>query len=303
MDNQQDSGMPESKPYEPALYQVVPSGSTSLTEVNASQITAPEIDVVFVHGFLGNAYSTWTDVKSGFIWPVELEKDLSVNGCSARVWLLDYNAPIRQKVPPTWLKKFALKWSKKAEETLRGEHTDIRLSLKERAEFLCQGLLVDQLGDRPIVFVTHSLGGLMVKAMLDREFMTRGDESKLLRSTKAVVFLGTPHSGAALANFAETLSNVTTAVVDKGVKVVLTLGEVLAGAPQSSPPLSFSATKVGKYLAEWIFGVSGTLISLQDDNPELFDLMKSYRTIARDRDPVLLRKQELHARRDCCGSI
>ncbi|MDF0674071.1 MAG: hypothetical protein P0120_06980 [Nitrospira sp.] len=159
---------------------------------------------------------------------------------------------------------------------MRGEQTDIQLSLKQRAEFLCQGLLEgdDRLGDRPIVFVAHSLGGLMVKAMLEREWISRGDKSRILSQTKAVVFLGTPHSGSSLANLAETLAQ--GAISGTGM-----LGMALANSLGS--PMSIPGDSVGNKLAKWILGPSATTESLKDDNPELFDLMKSYRAISRER--------------------
>jgi hypothetical protein len=203
MDLQPNSEKSKSKSDEPALLLIGDTGNG---------VQFGEIDVVFVHGLLGSVDGTWTwkdpDTKEEFYWPLELWRDLDTKVCPAQVWVLGYNAPVRQVTFPKCVRK-ALKWLwPKAEEALRGEQSDIQLSLKQRAEFLCQGLLEgdDRLGDRPIVFVTHSLGGLMVKAMLEREWINRGDKSRILSQTKAVVFLGTPHSGSSLANMAETLS-------------------------------------------------------------------------------------------------
>jgi hypothetical protein len=266
MSEQSNRSISDSKPNEPTLSRIdssAPSGD----------IEPGELDVVFVHGLIGSAYGTWTAER--FVWPVQLEKDLNSNVCPVRVWTLDYNAPARQTDPPKFLKRVLSFFSSKAEALSRGEQLDISLSLKQRAEFLCKGVLEgdDRLGDRPIVFVAHSLGGLIVKAMLEREWVTRGDESRILRNTKAVVFLGTPHSGAALADLADTLST----MVEKGAA---TLGGALAGALGAA---GFIGDTVGETLAKWILGPSATVRSLGEDNPELFDLMQSYRRIARER--------------------
>ena len=57
--------------------------------------------------------------------------------------------------------------------------------------------------NRPIVFVCHSMGGLIIKQML-----VHLDEikSQLLDNTKAIVFLSTPHLGSNLASKAKNLS-------------------------------------------------------------------------------------------------
>jgi hypothetical protein len=266
MSEQPKRSISNSKPDEPTLFRIdssAPSGD----------IEPAELDVVFVHGFIGTAHGTWTHEE--FVWPEQLEKDLNSNVCPARVWVLDYNAPARQNDPPKFLKRGLSWFSKGAEELSRGEQLDITLSLKQRAEFLCKGVLEgeDRLGERPIVFVAHSLGGLIVKAMLEGEWITQGDKSRILRNTKAVVFLGTPHSGAALADLAVTLST----KVEEGAA---TLGGVLAGYLGAS--VSIGAT-IGEKLGKWILGPSETLKSLSEDNPELFALMQSYRRIAKER--------------------
>jgi hypothetical protein len=269
MDLQQDREMSEANRDEPMLLLIGDPNSGA---------EPGEIDVVFVHGWLGSVNGTWTwenrEKKEEFYWPLELWRDLNDKVCSARVWVLGYNAPVREMNLPKFVRRFLSRFLPK--EILRGEQTDIQLSLKQRAEFLCQGLLEgdDRLGGRPIVFVAHRLGGLMVKAMLEREWISRGDKSRILMQTKAVVFLGTPHSGSSLANLAETLSQVITGVSQ-------TIGTALANS--LGAPIWFPGGAVGNKLAVWILGSSATMKSLKSDNPELFDLMKSYRSIAREQ--------------------
>ena len=49
---------------------------------------------------------------------------------------------------------------------------------------------------RSIIFVAHSLGGLIVKEVLRRaQHAEEAELNNVLESTKAVVFLGTPHRG------------------------------------------------------------------------------------------------------------
>ena len=55
--------------------------------------------------------------------------------------------------------------------------------------------------DRPIIFVGHSLGGLVIKQALitareHEHTLSEDDEyAKILRNTVGIVFLGTPHRG------------------------------------------------------------------------------------------------------------
>lgn len=53
---------------------------------------------------------------------------------------------------------------------------------------------------RPIIFVAHSLGGILVKEVLRRSNESTQDlVLDIVRSTSAIVFLGTPHRGSAKA--------------------------------------------------------------------------------------------------------
>ncbi|KAI9749070.1 MAG: hypothetical protein M1835_001645 [Candelina submexicana] len=66
--------------------------------------------------------------------------------------------------------------------------------------------------DRPIVFVGHGLGGLVVKQALvkSREFETNGQNPRLAsiaRNTSGIVFMGTPHRGSDQTNWASIATN------------------------------------------------------------------------------------------------
>ncbi|KAK4160236.1 hypothetical protein QBC43DRAFT_114543 [Cladorrhinum sp. PSN259] len=62
-----------------------------------------------------------------------------------------------------------------------------------------QGLREEGCIDRPVIFVAHSTGGLVVKSMLEQELMDKPsqlrEEAPVLYNTKAIIFLGTPHRG------------------------------------------------------------------------------------------------------------
>jgi hypothetical protein len=62
------------------------------------------------------------------------------------------------------------------------------------------------LGSKPIIWVTHSLGGLLVKSMLRAAHeLNNPNWEPVVRQTRGVVFLGTPHTGASLGTLADLL--------------------------------------------------------------------------------------------------
>lgn len=63
---------------------------------------------------------------------------------------------------------------------------------------LLQKLTAAGIGDRPVVFVTHSMGGLVVKQMLYQAKMSSLKE--FVNNTVGVVFYSCPHFGSKLAD-------------------------------------------------------------------------------------------------------
>jgi hypothetical protein len=57
-----------------------------------------------------------------------------------------------------------------------------------------------EIGDRPLIFITHSMGGLLVKQML-RNARSYGRWKAIASQTKGIVFLSTPHSGSDMASW------------------------------------------------------------------------------------------------------
>ena len=73
--------------------------------------------------------------------------------------------------------------------------------------------------ERPIIFVCHSLGGLVVKRALIYSFNLRSVRTEHLRSiyvsTFGILFLGTPHNGSDIAKWGLLLHNICSAVLPK----------------------------------------------------------------------------------------
>ncbi|MYM72005.1 NACHT domain-containing protein [Duganella sp. FT134W] len=135
-------------------------------------------DVVFVHGLDGSSHSTWRyltpDHREHFFWPAALAEDCPHYG----VWTLGYAAGIHTFAPSA-------------------------MAIKERARNLAHRLLNAGLGAYPIIFVTHSMGGLVVKSLLvTSELEADSDSKAIARVTKGIVFCATPHQGSAFATAA-----------------------------------------------------------------------------------------------------
>jgi pimeloyl-ACP methyl ester carboxylesterase len=136
-------------------------------------------DVVLVHGLNGDARATWQpDGQPGRFWPSWLCEDIPDIG----VWSVGYEAS-------------SFGWNGST------------MPLADRAVNALVMLDTHDIGkEKPVIFITHSLGGLLVKEMLRKA--TDGSVSegaKLAQNTCGVVFLSTPHSGSDLANFVDFL--------------------------------------------------------------------------------------------------
>lgn len=128
-------------------------------------------DVVFVHGLGGNALSTWHphEKQDEDCWLYWLGRDLPEAG----IWSFGYEAEFSE---------------------LKGK----AVPRFDQASALFDLLESHSIGDRPIIFVTHSLGGLIVKEMLRN--LSDFPNTQMIDQTKGIVFLATPHTGSHLAN-------------------------------------------------------------------------------------------------------
>jgi hypothetical protein len=135
-------------------------------------LASAEIDIVFVHGLTGDPRATWSCLLDDSFWPQWIHDDLN------RVALYTFGYPA----------SLFAKWAKK------------EMDIFERAANTLEVMAGMSLGQRPIVFVAHSLGGLLVKILLRKaNESTDSDFKKIAASTRLVVFLSTPHTGSSLA--------------------------------------------------------------------------------------------------------
>jgi hypothetical protein len=135
------------------------------------------------------------------------------------------------------------------EDLLRVDHTDIRiltygydsnvthyfkgpthkLNLSQHGEALLNRVAGERqrsnCAGRHIIFVAHSLGGLLVKEALVEARKQVNDSSKLdlYNSTQGIIFFGTPHRGSNDAQWGLLLSTIVSAAFDTNKTILHTL--------------------------------------------------------------------------------
>jgi hypothetical protein len=152
---------------------------------------APDIDIVFVHGIRGGAFITWRQEQAFTRGGARGNVDHSV--CWPAAWLAPIFPSARMitaeyAAPATW-------WE--------GESLPLYAMVNNMAERLAAA----GIGSRPVVFVCHSMGGLIIKEIIGRGTERDAPESLRRISEAAVgaVFYSVPHAGSRLADFGWTL--------------------------------------------------------------------------------------------------
>ncbi|KAK1772152.1 hypothetical protein QBC33DRAFT_463161, partial [Phialemonium atrogriseum] len=163
------------------------------------------LDIIFVHGFTGHPQRTWThkrrdatgseerpskvrrlmslsdsirrrDAKTAVYWPRDLVPEVLPH---ARVMTYGYDTHIRHQFVGPALNKnqvYDIAWDFLQEATAQRQH--------------CL--------TRPVLFVAHSLGGIVVKETLRRSsgcYMGHSHLRGIFDSTVGIMFFGTPHRG------------------------------------------------------------------------------------------------------------
>jgi pimeloyl-ACP methyl ester carboxylesterase len=140
-----------------------------------------EADIILVHGLGGDSRSTWTNTAG--MWPI--------------IWLLDAQVGIQ-----SMLHQYNINDLPAANRirvlTVSHRAAMFNIDIESDPQYIARrlvGLLFSVgVGSKPIIWLAHSLGGLIVKEIL---FATQnGSQRDIFNSTKGVVFFGTPHCGA-----------------------------------------------------------------------------------------------------------
>lgn len=167
------------------------SNMTGLIKISGCDNPSRRGDVVFVHGLAGHAWNTWhwqnavdRNYQKDNFWLTWLGNDFDVG-----IWTFGYSAA-----------------------RLRANGS--AMPLFDQASNFLDDLEIFDIGSRPVVFVTHSMGGLLVKKMLNTAKTFSRNESKeaVLKSTQGIIFLSTPHLGSDVAQWVKSLTGFLTTV-------------------------------------------------------------------------------------------
>jgi protein SERAC1 len=149
---------------------------------------------------LNNFIDIQLNEKHTFCWPKDwLINDLNLKNDKIRIIGVSYHSYFSG-----WL-----------ENIMNDKH--LRTNIKERAIELIDQLKLAGIGQNPVLFVTHSMGGIIVKQMLvhlnELKKKKNNSDYSLIENTKGIIFLSTPHLGSDIAkkvtsfSFALSMSN------------------------------------------------------------------------------------------------
>ncbi|KAI0490231.1 Alpha/Beta hydrolase protein [Xylaria cf. heliscus] len=139
-------------------------------------------DLVFVHGITGHRDHTWSADQNIESWP-KLMLPSRIPG--ARILTFGYDASV-------------ISLRRGISGNSIGNHSNNLLSALSSSRI--------DAGLRPIIFVAHSLGGLVVKdALLSSGTSPEPHLRLILDCVQAILFLGTPHYGVDLADIGKSL--------------------------------------------------------------------------------------------------
>lgn len=150
---------------------------TELLSIAGTSLSSRAADVIFVHGLDGDKQLTWQyeDYEDSF-WPRLLYNDIPTCG----VWSFGFDA--------------------RSSEWIHGG----TMPIVDRATNFAGFLKSEGIGDKPIFFIVHSLGGLVVKQVLRARF-DRDQDDPIVQQTKGVYFFATPHGGSDLSKLVQWL--------------------------------------------------------------------------------------------------
>ncbi|XP_030054269.1 protein SERAC1 isoform X2 [Microcaecilia unicolor] len=150
-------------------------------------------DVLFVHGLLGAAFKTWRQQDSdATIEEGDSEEEEDYTACWPKTWLAADCPALR--IISVEYDTHVSDWKAKCPEE------NYRKSIAYRSNELLRKLKAAGIGDRPIVWISHSMGGLLVKRMLLDASRTP-ELRAIVENTRGITFYSVPHHGSQLAEY------------------------------------------------------------------------------------------------------
>ncbi|EPQ11853.1 Protein SERAC1 [Myotis brandtii] len=146
-------------------------------------------DVLFIHGLMGAAFKTWRQQDQALTEKVSGD-ETRYTTCWPKTWLA-------RDCPA--LRIISVEYDTSLSDW-RARCPTERKSIAFRSNELLQKLRAAGVGDRPMVWVSHSMGGLLVKKML-LEASQNPEMSTVIDNTRGIIFYSVPHHGSHLADY------------------------------------------------------------------------------------------------------
>ncbi|XP_069811069.1 protein SERAC1 [Dendropsophus ebraccatus] len=152
---------------------------------------AIKADVLFVHGLLGAAFKTWRQQDRDQPLEESAQED-DYTECWPKDWLAE-DCPALRIISVEYDTHLS-DWKAKCPAD------NHRKSMAYRSSELLNKLKLAGVGERPIIWVSHSMGGLLVKKMLVNA--SRDEEMQnFVKNTRGIAFYSVPHHGSRLAEY------------------------------------------------------------------------------------------------------
>ncbi|XP_041873049.1 protein SERAC1 isoform X2 [Corvus kubaryi] len=150
-------------------------------------------DILFIHGLLGAAFKTWRQQDiDRHLDKKTSEKEEDYIQCWPKTWLASDCPSLR--IISVEYDTHLSDWKAKCPVEAH------RKSIAFRSSELLDKLKAAGIGDRPLVWVSHSMGGLLVKKMLV-DASKNPEMDKIVNNTRGIVFYSVPHHGSQLAEY------------------------------------------------------------------------------------------------------
>lgn len=149
-----------------------------------------EYDIIFIHGLKGGVFKTWRQSDT-------MRESLDYTECWPKSWLPEDFKNTR--IFAIHYDSFLSSWNIAC--------FDNEFTIKDRSLQLIDELSEAGIGSKPIIWITHSMGGLLVKHMLTHIY-NEGSTNPLLNNTKGIVFYSVPHRGSEMAIWSQNIQRI-----------------------------------------------------------------------------------------------
>ncbi|KAK6509436.1 hypothetical protein TWF481_004180 [Arthrobotrys musiformis] len=152
----------------------------------------PVVDIILVHGLGGDPFKTWTHSggkkEPSVLWPRDL---LALEIPEVRILSYGYDTKVTS-------------WFEGATSNMIHHHSETMISRLHN--FRSRKIDGKNSTERPIIWIGHSLGGILIKRALIYSNSCGVDHNERLRSirvsTQGILFMGTPHMGSDIVRWA-----------------------------------------------------------------------------------------------------